>query len=138
MNKLNYLSQTMRLNVTDTKILQMFAQPNGIPCKSHILPKGFLKLEDIRNRNDEIMVAFCKQECDTKIVPWSSNGTRSLLKNQNHELLESFMTLKKSELKLPTLRVVNFVAEGGDASFVCPGYYFNSIYKKKNSYFQKK
>lgn len=43
---------------SEFELLRIFK--NGIPCRSHILPKSIKNLPEVKNRKNEVMLGYCK------------------------------------------------------------------------------
>ncbi|XP_024218491.1 uncharacterized protein [Halyomorpha halys] len=103
----------------DLEILQLFAQ--GLPCWSPLLPRIVRHNRDVRNRSNEMMLAFCKVPCADDIFEVRTVLGKLLERVNNSAGL--FSTLQGPP-PLPPLpgRLTVYAQIGNPLSLSCPGH----------------
>ncbi|KAL3286825.1 hypothetical protein HHI36_001315 [Cryptolaemus montrouzieri] len=110
---------TKSITEKDLELLQLFQE--GIPCSSHILPDGIKKLPEVKNRKDEIMIAFCQEKCTEDKVFEVRNEFGNVLEQANNSagVYSMLQGLPSAEPHIEKL--LEYRRAESDVALVCPG-----------------
>ncbi|KPJ07534.1 Ig-like V-type domain-containing protein FAM187A [Papilio machaon] len=106
------------LRVEDINIFQAF--PEGIPCKSNLLPVTIIELPAVAMRKNEIMLGLCKVLCKSDIFEVHADNGEVLERVNNSEGVFS-LCQREPPQPPPLARDIIFAIKGATVLLKCPG-----------------
>ncbi|XP_013162813.1 PREDICTED: uncharacterized protein LOC106114241 isoform X1 [Papilio xuthus] len=111
-------SNNVLLRNEDIKLFQAF--PDGIPCKSNLLPVTIIDLPAVATRNNEIMIGLCKVPCKSDIFEVRASNGEVLERANNSEGVFSLCQREPPQPPPPS-RDMHFAPRGAAVLLKCPG-----------------
>lgn len=110
----------------DTNIIQLDLElfiifKFGIPCQSHILPKVFKELPIIKQRKNEIMIGYCREQCVKNSIFEVRNKDGKVIEQANNSEGIYSMLQPLPPLEPPVHRTLQYGVKGKRVILHCPG-----------------
>lgn len=93
----------------------------GIPCRSHILPKAFRDMEEVKQRKNEVMIGYCKQKCQQSLLFEVKDKSGRVIERANNSAGIYSMLQPLPPLEPPVERILQYGVKGKPVVLHCPG-----------------
>nr|CAI5833635.1 unnamed protein product [Callosobruchus analis] len=93
----------------------------GIPCKSHILPTAIKDLPQVKARNNEVMVGYCKVECPKEGVFEILDKDGKVIEKANNSAGIYSLMQELPPLEPDVERILVYAVKGKPIVLACPG-----------------
>lgn len=93
----------------------------GIPCRSHILPKYFQDLPEVKKRKNEMMTGYCKERCPSNSIFEVRDTHGKVLERANNSEGIYSMLQPLPPLEPPVQRKLQYAVKSQHITVQCPG-----------------